>query len=257
MQNRKSQKALFRIVLIGLFAAMCYVVLFFKIPIPSPVGNPFLHMGNMLVILAALLFSGPVGGIAGSLGMGLFDLTQGYATYAPKTLVLKFGIGIVVGAVFSLGRKDGAKSPVRWVFAAAAAFLTGGCALLVAAIRLGNEIRIEGIEKSLVINPVLYVFMLILGLLLLGGGIFSKRFPVRLQYAGLAAVCGIVFNVIGEFLFGAATLMIAGSAVIPALIASAVSLPATLINGTFSIVAALVLFVPLEKAVKKAGLIIR
>ncbi len=58
-------------VLIGLFAALCYVALFFKIPIPSPVGNPFLHMGNMFVILSALLFTGTIGGLSGSIEYGL------------------------------------------------------------------------------------------------------------------------------------------------------------------------------------------
>ncbi|MDP4153814.1 MAG: ECF transporter S component, partial [Bacillota bacterium] len=56
------------LVVIGLFAAICYVVLYFRVPIPSPVGKPFLHFGNMVVIIAALLFGGVQGGLAGAVG---------------------------------------------------------------------------------------------------------------------------------------------------------------------------------------------
>jgi len=63
-------------------------------------------------------------------------------------------------------------------------------------------------------------------------------------------------RLLGEFLLGALYFVILqGSALTPAIIASAISLPATLINGTFSIVGAVVLYVPLEKALKKSGFI--
>lgn len=113
MSTSKNTFSTKRLVLIGLFSAICYVTLYFKIPIPAPVGTPFLHMGNMFVILAALLFSGPVGGLSGAIGMGLFDLTNGYAQYVPKVLILKFGMGLVAGLIASQGHKQDAKSPVK------------------------------------------------------------------------------------------------------------------------------------------------
>ncbi|HAG44407.1 MAG TPA: hypothetical protein DCL31_15180, partial [Clostridium sp.] len=73
LDTKQHKFSIHTMVLIGLFSALCYVALLFKIPIPSPVGKPFLHMGNMFVILAALLFSGTIGGLSGSIGMGLFD----------------------------------------------------------------------------------------------------------------------------------------------------------------------------------------
>ena len=61
-QNQKYSKGtrhLLRIVLIALFAGMAYVALtVFRIPYPAPVGTPFIHLGNMVVILAALLIGG-------------------------------------------------------------------------------------------------------------------------------------------------------------------------------------------------------
>lgn len=238
------------IIFIGLFAALSYVSLSsLRIPIPSPVGKPFLHMGNMFVILAALLFNGLVGGLSGSIGMGLFDILNGYASSSPKTFILKFGIGLVTGKVASKKDKEDAKSPVMWITIASIIFIIAGILLLILSVTKGNEIIIPGIKKHLVINPVLYIFSLILGISLGIVSITSKKFSIKIQYAIIAAVSGIAFNLVGEFLFGVITLLIAGSGFYPAVISSAVSLPATLINGAFSIFTAVALYIPLSKAV--------
>jgi uncharacterized membrane protein len=232
-----------KIVLIGLFAALSYVSLYFKIPIPSPVGKPFLHMGNMFVLLASLLFDGLIGGLAGSIGMGLFDVMNGYAASSPKTFILKFGIGMITGNVASKKDKESAKSPLKWIAVSSVIFTAVGIWLLILSIKRGNQIAIPGIEKELVINPVLYIFSLILGI--------SKRLSIKMQYVIIGAVAGIAFNIVGEFAFGVLTLMLAGSRFYPAVLASAVSLPATLINGVFSIFAAVALYIPLSKAVSE------
>ena len=250
MRNNNPQRALVNVVLTALFAAVCYVSLFFMIPIPSPVGNPFIHFGNLFVILAALLFSGSVGGVAGSLGMGLFDLTQGWAIYAPKTFILKLGIGLVAGWLAAKGKKPAAKSPVKWLVVSAIALLAFGASMVLLALGKGNNIQFEGIEKSFTISPVLYILSFVLGALLLAAAIGTKKLSIKLQYALIAAVGGILFNLVGEFIIGALYFVILqGSAWTPALLASAISLPATVINGVFSIVGAVLLYIPLEKAV--------
>ncbi len=225
-------------VLIGLFAALCYVALFFKIPIPSPVGNPFLHMGNMFVILAALLFTGTIGGLSGSIGMGLFDLMNGYASSVPKTVILKFGIGAIVGSVAARGKNKNAKSPIKWISIASGILILIGTVLFVTATSLGNEIVVAG----------MYIFSLILGLGLALVCTFAKKLSIEIQYAVLGAVAGIAFNLVGEFLFGVFKLLLVGSGFLPAILSSAVSLPATLINGSFSIFVAVALYVPLSKS---------
>jgi uncharacterized membrane protein len=234
-----------------MFGALCYVSLYFKIPIPSPVGKPFLHMGNMFVILAALLFNGVIGGASGSIGMGLFDILNGYASSSPKTFILKFGIGMVTGKIASKKNRESLKSPVRWIIIASVLFFIAGILLLILSVIRGNEIAILGIEKKLVINPVLYIFSLILGIALGAAGIAAKKYSINIQYAIIAAVGGIAFNLVGEFIFGVLTLLIAGSGLYPAVLTSGVSLPATLINGTFSIIAAVALYVPLSRALSK------
>lgn len=115
-----------QLVLIALFAAISYLVLLFRIPYPAPVGQPFLHFGNAVVILAALLLGGWQGGLAGAIGMGINDLVYGYGFATIKTVILKFGIGLFAGLVARLGRKHPERSPRRWLGAASVVSLAGG-----------------------------------------------------------------------------------------------------------------------------------
>lgn len=84
----------------GLCAALCYIgFTFFKIDIPVGTEKTAIHFGNTFCVLAALLIGGVWGGLAGSVGMTLADLTTSYVTSAPKTFLLKFCIGFIVGLV--------------------------------------------------------------------------------------------------------------------------------------------------------------
>lgn len=81
----------------GLLAALCYIgFAFFKIDMP---GHVAFHFGNVFCVLAALLIGGFWGGLAGAVGMTVADLTTAYVTSAPKTFLLKFCIGLIVGLV--------------------------------------------------------------------------------------------------------------------------------------------------------------
>ncbi len=265
MSTQNTRRYILTLVLIGLFSAICYIALMlFKIPIPSPVGNPFIHMGNMFVILAALLFTGTIGGLSGSIGMGLFDLLNGWASSAPKTIVLKFGIGFITGLVASKGCKPDAKSPLKWLVVTALFFIIGGCTLFGLSSMYGYEIIVPYLQEAAVTNtalkdtvviiPALYIFALILGCGLAVTCVVIKRVPIKMQYAILGAVCGIGFNLIGEFVFSLVELLILGSSFAPAVISSLISLPATLINGTVSIIVAISLYVPLSKVIAKSNL---
>lgn len=102
-----------RISVIGLMAALCYIAFtFLQIKIPTPAGFTSFHLGNTFCVLAALLLGGIPGGIAGAIGMGVADLFDPtYVIVAPKTIILKLGIGIVTGLVahkvFHIQNKEG------------------------------------------------------------------------------------------------------------------------------------------------------
>ncbi|MCD8223371.1 MAG: ECF transporter S component [Clostridiales bacterium] len=101
MNDRRNDKV-YKLVLTGLMAALCYVAFtYLKIPIPTFGGDYVaLHIGNAFCVLAALLLGGVYGGLAGSLGMTIADLIDPvYITSAPKTFVLKLCIGLISGFV--------------------------------------------------------------------------------------------------------------------------------------------------------------
>lgn len=90
-----------KISVIGLMAALAYVSFtFLQVKIPTPGGFTSFHLGNTFCILAALLIGGVPGGIAGAIGMGIGDLLDpAYVTVAPKTIILKFLIGVITGLI--------------------------------------------------------------------------------------------------------------------------------------------------------------
>ncbi len=115
-----------RIALIGVFAALCYVGFqVFRIDLALPGGKTAFHMGNVFLLVAALLLGPVSGGLAGSIGMTLADLTSGYQMYAPTTFILKMLIGMITGVVaFKLGKLyaiEDRKQALKWSVLASSA----------------------------------------------------------------------------------------------------------------------------------------
>lgn len=82
----------------SIFAALCYVgCTYLKIPIPG--STSFFHFGNTFCVLGALFLGGFWGGMAGSIGMTISDLFNGYIDSAPRTFILKLCIGLIAGFV--------------------------------------------------------------------------------------------------------------------------------------------------------------
>lgn len=106
------KNAVLKLSITALMAALCYVAFtFLQIKIPTPVGYTSFHLGNTFCVLGALLLGGLPGGIAGAIGMGIGDILDPvYITVAPKTIILKLGIGIVTGLVAHKVLKINAKS---------------------------------------------------------------------------------------------------------------------------------------------------
>lgn len=66
-----------------------------------PIGGSggLIHLGNVPLFLAAILFGRKTGALAGGIGMALFDLLSGWTLWAPFTLVIVGGMGYVVGVI--------------------------------------------------------------------------------------------------------------------------------------------------------------
>lgn len=129
--SRKGRADVARLAMAGLLAALCYVgFAFFKIDIPN---GPAFHFGNVFCVLAALLLGGYWGGLAGAVGMTIGDLTTIYVTSAPKTFLLKFLIGLIVGFVAHKLLKLGRDHSARYVAGATVAACVSGMAFNIVA----------------------------------------------------------------------------------------------------------------------------
>ena len=240
-----SRNTLLTTVLIALFAALSYVVLYIKIPM----GEQFVHMGNMVTILAALLIGGWQGGLSGSIGMGLYDIFF-YPTSVVKTLILKFGIGLFTGLIARVGHRHPDRSPRKGLAAASAVSLVIGLVLLA-----GRLFRLGGLAD---VTPVATVFLLVLGVLLgllLLASLKTDKLNNEVLFATLGATVGILWNIVGEFLFALVTKMLAGMSFEAAAIAALLKIPASFVNGSFSIFGAVLLYVPLKAVLGRARLL--
>lgn len=96
----KQHKQIVMLSATALLAALCFIGFqFLRIDIPIGVSRTAIHFGNTFCILAALILGGVRGGCAGAIGMGIADLLSGYATSAPKTVIMKLLIGMIAGVI--------------------------------------------------------------------------------------------------------------------------------------------------------------
>lgn len=72
---------------------------FINLRLPIAANGGLVHMGNVALFLAAVIFGRKTGAIAGGLGMALFDVMGGWLLWAPFTLVTVGLMGYVVGLI--------------------------------------------------------------------------------------------------------------------------------------------------------------
>ncbi|MFK3588669.1 ECF transporter S component [Lactobacillus sp. 23-2] len=85
----------------GLFAAIIYLGIWvLRIPLPAVVGKPFIHFGNTLTAVAILYLGFRNGMLAGIIGLGGFDILNGYAATSWLTMLEVVVVAAVLSAVF-------------------------------------------------------------------------------------------------------------------------------------------------------------
>lgn len=167
---KNSRFTLYRIVIIGLMAAMVFVcTMFLGIRIPTPTGTTQLKTANAICLLTGLLFGGWTGGLAAGIGSALFDLTYPeWAASAWLTFLFFFAMGAICGGIAHAGGAAGKNKARNWVAAICGAV---GYWLLY-------------IGKSIVV-------------LCLGGSVFSAAFIAtvpKMLTGGINAVFAIVVS---------------------------------------------------------------
>jgi uncharacterized membrane protein len=85
----------------AIFIALTYVfTAFVNIKLPISANGGLIHLGNIPLFVAAIVFGWKTGMIAGGIGMALFDILSGFwATWAPFTLIIVGLMGFAVGKI--------------------------------------------------------------------------------------------------------------------------------------------------------------
>ena len=116
----KKSLSTFKVVFVGVMAAVVYVVTMFRFPL---LGSK-VHFANAMCLLSGLLFGPAAGGLSAGFGSGLYDLLNGYPVdEALVTFVSKFAMAWVCGKIAYAGNAR-AEHHVRNIIACVAGALT-------------------------------------------------------------------------------------------------------------------------------------
>lgn len=88
------------IVINALFIALTFIAtMFINIRLPIMGNGGLIHLGNVPLFIAALVYGKKTGAIAGAFGMGLFDLISGWTLWAPFTFIIVGVMGFLAGLI--------------------------------------------------------------------------------------------------------------------------------------------------------------
>ena len=100
MAAQKQGISVSEIAITGVCIALTFIATgFINIRLPVAANGGLVHLGNVPLFLAAIIFGKRTGALAGSFGMSLFDLMSGWALWAPFTFVVVGLMGYSVGAI--------------------------------------------------------------------------------------------------------------------------------------------------------------
>lgn len=92
----------------GLLIALVFVsTRFINVRLPIASNGGLVHLGNVMLFTAAIVFGGKKGAIAGAFGMGIFDILSGWPLWAPFTFVIRGVMGLIVGKAAYANGKNG------------------------------------------------------------------------------------------------------------------------------------------------------
>ncbi|SCY27719.1 ECF transporter S component [Alkaliphilus peptidifermentans] len=87
-----------QLTIIGLLTALVAVsTMVISVPVPATEG--FIHLGDSMIFLAAILFGKKKGAFSAGIGSALADILLGYTHWALPTLIIKGAMGYGVGMI--------------------------------------------------------------------------------------------------------------------------------------------------------------
>lgn len=120
MERKKPLFGLYDIVMVGVMAAIVFVLTYFvKIQIPTPTGPVMFKTANIFILLSGLLLGGVRGGLAAGIGSMIYDLLDpAYVTESWVTFIRFFLVAFICG-VIAYARKSNGENKVQNIIAAA------------------------------------------------------------------------------------------------------------------------------------------
>lgn len=95
-----SRNATKMLVINALFIALTLVAtMFINIRLPIMGNGGLIHLGNVPLFIAAMVYGKKTGALAGAFGMGMFDVISGWTAWAPFTFVIVGTMGFMVGLI--------------------------------------------------------------------------------------------------------------------------------------------------------------
>lgn len=245
----KRNKQLYQITLTAIFAALAFAGTFIQIPLPT---GGMVHLGNFVVIIAALLCGGLVGGIAGGIGCGLYDLLiysswDGFVKY----LILKFVMGMIVGYTFRflLKRKDKINTTLCLSISGAAILLFTTVTLI---LFLTGNISLS----SSIVNKNLYIVLVcvlayLVGVLIIVAAVFGLKLGRVHRLVMVSVTLSVVVNIILEFIAKIILSLTLDSLSFQAsLIKGFSTMPSCILTGAVTLILGTLIYPPLYKATK-------
>lgn len=262
-----SRKVLNKITVIALFTALTFAGVFIQIKMPT---GDMVHLGNFVMIIAALLLGGLEGGAVGSLGMGLYDLI--YYTSKPSTIIrtfiLKFLVGFLVGYLFRLILKK--QLNTKYLLIGATSFF-----VLLFGISLGlfiagdfadfgfsnglssNFANFLGSGKTVKISLYIPIFSIVFAIGTVLAIVFERKLSTRSKAALFAILSAVLINIVGEFILrwlleGTFNVLVSdlNDGFTVSLATATSKIPGSLITGFLSVFLAVLIYEPIYKGVK-------
>ncbi len=98
--SEKNSVSVSEIAVTGVCIALTFVATgFVNIRLPIAANGGLVHLGNVPLFLAAIIFGKRTGALSGSIGMALFDLMGGWVLWAPFTFIVVGLMGWTVGTI--------------------------------------------------------------------------------------------------------------------------------------------------------------
>jgi uncharacterized membrane protein len=92
----------------ALLTALVFVATaFINVRLPIIASGGLVHLGTVMLFIAAIVFGKEKGAVAGAVGMAIFDLSSGWALWSPFTFVIRGIMGYMIGTIAWSKNREG------------------------------------------------------------------------------------------------------------------------------------------------------